>query len=423
MKKIISIVLVGLIFVGCFSVSVSAEIIEELEPINLTVISDSVKIRKISNNSINEQPINLSATIDLDSNVIKESTDVIVDKEYYDKIATTSKRDINVMLKNELLNKKRIIFYGNSNNLDLEYIAKILDCNYTLRDEPSVDPKTCVGCSVSYNENNVLTYSRYYNLSDDKGIEADLRFLSEDEENVIDEKTTENITTQKQVSVYNNDFTDPYENYTDTIKYDDMHFKITYGRRRLAVGSVATKWEIYQTAWISPRNENQTKYVKMWVRPYDWDGKHEGKRDEEIVSWLPKSSQATNTTGTSVSWGDTISTNIGTSITFGLSSTTTTAKSYTRSYPDINIKVGDDSYDTNSVRWEFLFKKDSNSAKGKSQVDTGALVINKKSDMAICIKSEFRTRCYKKDYWSGKTTLVDNPYQSWSNRMLWNDIK
>lgn len=43
--------------------------------------------------------------------------------------------------------------------------------------------------------------------------------------------------------------------------------------------------------------------------------------------------------------------------------------------------------------------------------------------MAICIKSEFRTRCYKKDYWSGKTTLVDNPYQSWSNRMLWNDIK
>ena len=110
MKKIISIVLVGLIFVGCFSVSVSAEIIEELEPINLTVISDSVKIRKISNNSINEQPINLSATIDLDSNVIKESTDVIVDKEYYDKIATTSKRDINVMLKNELLNKKRIIF-------------------------------------------------------------------------------------------------------------------------------------------------------------------------------------------------------------------------------------------------------------------------------------------------------------------------
>lgn len=283
MKKIISIVLVGLIFVGCFSVSVSAEIIEELEPINLTVISDSVKIRKISNNSINEQPINLSATIDLDSNVIKESTDVIVDKEYYDKIATTSKRDINVMLKNELLNKKRIIFYGNSNNLDLEYIAKILDCNYTLRDEPSVDPKTCVGCSVSYNENNVLTYSRYYNLSDDKGIEADLRFLSEDEENVIDEKTTENITTQKQVSVYNNDFTDPYENYTDTIKYDDMHFKITYGRRRLAVGSVATKWEIYQTAWISPRNENQTKYVKMWVRPYDWDGKHEGKRDEEIL--------------------------------------------------------------------------------------------------------------------------------------------
>ena len=202
-----------------------------------------------------------------------------------------------------------------------------------------------------------------------------------------------------------------------------MHFKITYGRRRLAVGSVATKWEIYQTAWISPRNENQTKYVKMWVRPYDWDGKHEGKRDEEIVSWLPKASQATNTTGTSVSWGDTISTNIGTSITFGLSSTTTTAKSYTRSYPDINIKVGDDSYDTNSVRWEFLFKKDSNSAKGKSQVDTGALVINKKSDMAICIKSEFRTRCYKKDYWSGKTTLVDNPYQSWSNRMLWNDIK
>ena len=321
MKKIISIVLVGLIFVGCFSVSVSAEIIEELEPINLTVISDSVKIRKISNNSINEQPINLSATIDLDSNVIKESTDVIVDKEYYDKIATTSKRDINVMLKNELLNKKRIIFYGNSNNLDLEYIAKILDCNYTLRDEPSVDPKTCVGCSVSYNENNVLTYSRYYNLSDDKGIEADLRFLSEDEENVIDEKTTENITTQKQVSVYNNDFTDPYENYTDTIKYDDMHFKITYGRRRLAVGSVATKWEIYQTAWISPRNENQTKYVKMWVRPYDWDGKHEGKRDEEIVSWLPKASQATNTTGTSVSWGDTISTNIGTSITYESSPT------------------------------------------------------------------------------------------------------
>ena len=423
MKKIISIMLVLLIFVGCFSASVSAENIEELEPINLTMISDSIKIRKISNNSINDQPINLMTTNDLDSNVIKESTDVIVDKEYYDKIAKTSKRNINVMLKNELLNKKRIIFYGDSNNLDLEYIAKVLDCNYTLKDEPSVDPETCIGCSVSYNENNVLTYSRYYNVSDDKGLEADLRLLSEDEEFVLDEKTTENITTQKQLSVYKNDLTGPYENYTDTIKYNDMNFKITYGRRRVAVGSVATKWEIYQTAWISPKNGNQTKYIKMWVRPYDWDGKNEGKRDEEIVSWLPQTSQATNTTGTSVSWGNTISTNIGTSITVGVSSTTTTAKSYTRSYPDITINVGDDSYDTNSVRWEFLFNKDSNSAKGKSQVDAGALVINKKSNMAIRIKSEFRTRGNHYDFWTGKTTFGDNDYQSWSNKMMWNDIK
>lgn len=78
---------------------------------------------------------------------------MIVDKEYYDEIDTTSRRDINNMLKNELSNKKKVIFYGNSNNLDLEFIANILDCSYTLRDEPSIDPKTCVGCSVSYDEN------------------------------------------------------------------------------------------------------------------------------------------------------------------------------------------------------------------------------------------------------------------------------
>lgn len=381
------------------------------------MIADSKEIKDTFINSEKSENQSIDLTVVDGVNELKneDSTSIVVDKEYYDDMSKANKRILNDVLEEEIENKKQIIFYGDNTNLDIDGLVENFNYNFSLKSESSIDPATLIGCSFLYDENNVLMLTKYYNIEGEKGIDESMRLFSLQNECTLDEVNDSGITTQ--LNVYNNS---QYESYTDIMSYKDLDCAITYGRKRVAVGSQATKWEIYQNSWLFAKNSNQSKYIKLWVRPYDWNGSTRTKRrDEQLVDFLPQPSQATNSSGGSTSFGNSVSLNVGTSVTVGNTTSTTTTSSYQKSYKDIEIKTGQDNYEPSSIRWDFLFKAGSSAAKCKNSVSGGALLINRKGDMGAFIKSEFRTRYYS-SYWD---KYIDNDFVWWTNKMLWYDIK
>lgn len=133
-KKIfISAILIVTMLFNVFPVSVYAtEITSSLDPEQVVLIGDSKKFKekRIRTDGIERQDIDLKVEEDISSADLDSATNIIVDKESYDELPNNEKRDIRKYLKDELVNNKRISFYGNNEGLNLSEICDTIDYNF-----------------------------------------------------------------------------------------------------------------------------------------------------------------------------------------------------------------------------------------------------------------------------------------------------
>lgn len=403
-KKLITVVLLASILVSSLSISVAAQAAEELEPVNATMISNEYKEtnKTIKSSKIGYQPVSLTVVDNASACEENIATNIIVDKEFYDSSDNKNKREINQVLKDELDNKKKIVFYGDSNNLNLGQLAKTMDheMSYTITPEgESVEEakKTYAYTFEKTSEGNMLI-TQYVDTNDEAAS------MEENLENIVNHRKTlantegkkNNATISTQLRTYNADHVDTYA----VVKTDsNVHITINYELKRVKINSNYTVWDVKITNITEPYYGYQCYETKLQI--YRPDKGLKSTYDETLLDFSPES-----TNGSS-------SKTIGVSVSGGNANPTA---SFSQSISDCTIAVSNQGYN-NFKEWQYRYITNTTIAKGSTKQTALTRWANKKGAFSVSLNS------YARVIFSNPVGFPVYSSTTWFLRLDKNDIK
>nr|WP_303995198.1 hypothetical protein [Ruminococcus bromii] len=418
-KKIfISAILIVTMLFNVFPVSVYAtEITSSLDPEQVVLIGDSKKFKekRIRTDGIERQDIDLKVEEDISSADLDSATNIIVDKESYDELPNNEKRDIRKYLKDELVNNKRISFYGNNEGLNLSEICDTIDYNFPIIIE------------TEYDENyNIFSYSfeldKDGNIKMTRLIDISGSAISEEEKlskisnyQKPEEKIDQNYGIETQIVTGGNGaYTQTYTDLLINSKNCDTLLEVYF--ERVKKGKDYTKWYAEARTIIDPTyNKNQLQYACIALGSRNsldiYSRVNNPNNDDEIVTnFSPKN--ANNKSSYTVG----ISADLGTDPKLGVDYQTQI------DIQDCEIKVaGGNKYKI----WGYCYKSNSALAKGSSEQMGAVIMKNTKSTFNAMVQVGVITDYTNKNQTVNKVgwnVAVDN-IRLWTNRHIFTDIK
>ena len=418
-KKIfISAILIVTMLFNVFPVSVYAtEITSSLDPEQVVLIGDSKKFKekRIRTDGIERQDIDLKVEEDISSADLDSATNIIVDKESYDELPNNEKRDIRKYLKDELVNNKRISFYGNNEGLNLSEICDTIDYNFPIIIE------------TEYDENyNIFSYSfeldKDGNIKMTRLIDISGSAISEEEKlskisnyQKPEEKIDQNYGIETQIVTGGNGaYTQTYTDLLINSKNCDTLLEVYF--ERVKKGKDYTKWYAEARTIIDPTyNKNQLQYACIALGSRNsldiYSRVNNPNNDDEIVTnFSPKNA------------------NNKSSYTVGISADLGTDPKLVVDYQtqidiqDCEIKVaGGNKYKI----WGYCYKSNSALAKGSSEQMGAVIMKNTKSTFNAMVQVGVITDYTNKNQTVNKVgwnVAVDN-IRLWTNRHIFTDIK
>ena len=379
-KKIfISAILIATILLNLFSISAYATGIKiSLEPEQVVLIGDSKKFKekRIRTDCIERQDIDLKVEEDISSAELDSATNIIIDQQTYDNMDNPEKRNINIILKEELENNKEISFYGDANILNLSDIYNVLDLGEPVDLKFSEDVFTDGLKSVSLcYEEGVLCFDYFFDIFVDKDLKLHAVEKGEDDfEKIVSQtrrnKCTKEITDNKLIEPQLKKLVSGSGNPTKFRFYEYLvngwggKFEVNYTveAKRLSNGDKYTVWEVAQDMITTPSGGCSTNKVRLEINDYPDD-------DEWLEKYTPDSTVNSSSKGQSASFG--FSKN-GKSVSVGISTSST--------YSDIQVQPYF-SRKEGICRWDFVFAYRSNPAIYSKTCEGKTIMTNQEANL------------------------------------------
>lgn len=352
-KKLIATLLLASILVSSITVSAAAQTVNELEPVNVTMISDTNKIgdETIRSPRAENQPIDLEVIEKAVNYEEDSSTSIVVDKEFYDTSANREKREINQVLKDELDNKKKIIFYGDKDNLNLEQLAKTIDhkMSYTVtpEGESAEEAKNTYAYSFERNSEGNMLITQYIDTNEQ------ITTMEENIDNIINHRGTETEETTENNQVISTQLkthsSSEMGDYVVVKTNPNIHITMHYELKRVKTNSSYTTWDVKLTNQLEPFNSYQCYVAKLQI--YRPDKGLKPAYNETLLDYSPETTNGSSgySVGVSVSGG-------------GASA----SGSFSQSIQDATIAVSNQGYDQ-FKQWDYNYKANTNIAKGSTK--------------------------------------------------------
>lgn len=388
-KKVVALcLLIALLVLSTLSVSANTSAtLSGMQPEQVVLFDISDKIEKRYINTYGDkQDVEINVSNDLESMDLVQATSLVVKHECYEGMSKSGKRVLNQMLKEEIDNKKEIIFLGEHSTLDPTELSANLDLDMvaTVEDLSTDSNVFAISFGKDIYDNDVLSFYRAdCEVDSEEALSLLAEVITSSFENSSDDEYVDpNLITTQELSSSARDKAQKiidYKVYKNGSNNAQVVVRSVIDAKRVDIinrynNNTKTTWEVKMHLDINPLSGYTVRGAIARMYPGNIND------EERLKSW------PTTTVG-SGSQGFSFGAGVGCS-----GGNASAGYTYSVEFSDITCATQIVDGDINDYHWTFSYANGSNVSKYSSALELGSRYNNKKGKFTLYTESYVLSR-------------------------------